>query len=207
MEDVNVYHHRADRDDFIRHLAERFPKTFFEEPSLRRPLKLNILSDLEQQNVLDHDKLEQTLTWYCGHYTYNYALTAGATRIDLDGNKAGTVTAAEQQEALAYIKTRKQEIAERQETMRPVAPAVPALTAIKQIHARAAVSDVVKTTPSLHPTLAKIQEAIGITNNFLTEKQYEPLREKLVTTVLKEITRHADQLIGELAANNQEPQT
>jgi ProP effector len=200
MEDSNMYHHRADRDETIGYLAERFPKCFFEEPNLRRPLKLDILSDLEQQNVLDHDRLEQTLSWYCGHFSYHYALTAGATRIDLDGNKAGTVTAAEQQQAIAYVKQRKAEMTERQEAVRPVVQP----TVIKQIHARAVAADV-KPAPSLHPTLALMQSAITITNNFLTEKQYEPLRPILATATLKEITRHAEALIGELATNNQEP--
>ena len=35
-----MYHHRADRDDTIDYLAKRFPKCFFEEPGLRRPLKV-----------------------------------------------------------------------------------------------------------------------------------------------------------------------
>jgi sRNA-binding protein len=196
-----VYYHKNDRDDFISHLAEKFPKCFFEDPAQRLPLKHDILSDLEQLNVLDRNKLEQTLDWYCNHYAYNYALVAGAARVNLDGGKAGTVTAAEQQTALTYIKTRKAEITERQEAVRPVVQP----TVIKQLHARTAVADVTP-MPSLHPTLAAMQAAIAIANNILTEKQYEPLRPILATATLKEITRHAEALIGELTANNQEPQ-
>lgn len=94
-----MYYHQHQRDEFVRYLAEMFPKCFFEEPDHRRPLKHNIIDDLEARKVLDRDKLLQTLDWYTGHFTYSRILIAGAERVDLDGTKAGVVTMKEQQDA------------------------------------------------------------------------------------------------------------
>jgi sRNA-binding protein len=105
-----MYYHKADRDEFIRYLSEKFPKCFFEAPTQRRPLKRDIIVDLEKRNVLDPDKLAPALDWYASHFAYRYALVAGAERVDLDGRKAGTVTPQEQQEALEYIIARKREV-------------------------------------------------------------------------------------------------
>lgn len=65
-----MHYHRDEREAFVRHLADRFPKCFFENPELRRPLKRNILTDLEKLKVLDHDKLDQALSWYTNHFAY-----------------------------------------------------------------------------------------------------------------------------------------
>jgi sRNA-binding protein len=50
-----VYYHRRERDDAIGYLASKFPKCFFEDPTHRRPLKHNIILDLEKENVLDRE--------------------------------------------------------------------------------------------------------------------------------------------------------
>ena len=96
-----MYYHKDEREEFIRYLADKFPKCFFDEPSHRRPLKHNILDDLDKQKVLDREKLTQALDWYQNHFVYRYGLIAGAERVDLEGGKAGTVTPLEQQEARA----------------------------------------------------------------------------------------------------------
>jgi ProQ/FINO family len=103
-----------ERDEFVRCLAESFPKCFFEEPAQRRPLKRDIIDDLEERKVLSRDKLLCALGWYEGHFTYRYPVIAGAERVDLDGKKAGTVTAKEQQEVRAWVAARKHELKEQQ---------------------------------------------------------------------------------------------
>jgi sRNA-binding protein len=40
-----MYLHQQDRDTVIKYLADRFPSCFFENPELRRPLKLDIIDD------------------------------------------------------------------------------------------------------------------------------------------------------------------
>jgi sRNA-binding protein len=88
-------------NEFIRYLAEQFPKCFFEDPAQRRPLKRDIIDDLEKRKVLNSEKLLCALDWYKNHFTYRYTIIAGAERVDLDGQRAGTVTVREQQEARA----------------------------------------------------------------------------------------------------------
>jgi ProP effector len=94
-----------DRDDLeraIEALCEAYPKTFFMNPRLRRPLKLNIAKDVKADLATDPDSelklydIDQALEWYCSHVGYYKACSvAGAARINLAGTKAGTVTEAE----------------------------------------------------------------------------------------------------------------
>jgi sRNA-binding protein len=180
------HYHRADRDEIIAHLAQRFPKCFFVDPPQRRPLKHTVIDDLEREDVLDREKLAQAGDWYCSHFSYEYALVAGNERVDLDGKKAGTVTPLEQREALKRITARKQELRERE---RDTAPAV-RVTTTKLNGAVMAKA----THPTLHPLLSKMQSAIAITNNILVEPQYEPLRPELAKAALTEIVGYAEAL-------------
>jgi ProP effector len=88
-------------------LAARFPKCFFVDPSQRRPLKHDIIDDLEEQRCLDRARLEQAIDWYVSAYPYRYGLQKGGPRIDLNGNQAGVVTPQEAQEASAWITAQK----------------------------------------------------------------------------------------------------
>jgi sRNA-binding protein len=179
-----------------------FPRCFFVAPEQRLPLKRTVVDDLEQQRVLDRNKLDQTVSWYCGHYAYRYSLVAGATRIDLDGNKAGVVTPAEQEEARAYIKHRKQEMLERQEA---TSAAVTRIAAVRQVGSRAVVAP---TVPSnRHPTIGAMQGAVEVVSNILGTKTYGLLQPVLATAALKEIVNHAEQLIGELTTKPQASET
>jgi sRNA-binding protein len=90
---------RERSEDFIYYLAARFPKCFFVDPSQRRPLKHDIIDDLEEQRCLDRARLEQAIDWY--------GLQKGGPRIDLNGNQAGVVTPQEAQEASAWITAQK----------------------------------------------------------------------------------------------------
>ena len=87
-----TYYHRTDRDEGIRYLAEKYPACFAEDPGRRRPLKHNIILDLEKERVLNHEALVQILDWYQSHFVYRHGIIAGADRIDLNGRKVGTVT-------------------------------------------------------------------------------------------------------------------
>jgi hypothetical protein len=179
-----MHYHKEDRENFIRYLAERFPRCFFEDPAQRRPLKRNIAVDLEKQNVLDQEKLSQTLDWYMSHFAYRYSLMAGADRIDLDGNKAGTVTPQEQMEARKWIAARKHEMNERQ--IQHVTPTTKPVVVIKPA------------TNGLHPSLTELQAVITIVSNILTEKQYEPMRPALAAAALQGVIDNAERLIHAL---------
>jgi sRNA-binding protein len=78
-------------------LAETWPKCFFIYEQRRLPLKIGIHQDIIA--VLDGAgtpiELRRALAYYCRNRSYLRHLRAGAVRIDLDGNPAGTVTAGE----------------------------------------------------------------------------------------------------------------
>ncbi len=101
---------REELEEMSRYLAQKYPAAFFAEPALKRPLKKNILADLERDNTLDSDKREAAVTFYTQDWNYENTLQAGAERVGLDGKRAGTVTEQEQLEAQKRIWTRKQEL-------------------------------------------------------------------------------------------------
>jgi sRNA-binding protein len=105
-----VYRHRDEREAGVKFLVGKFPGCFFEDPKLRRPLKKNIVDDLNKEKVLNPEAVTQVIGWYQNHYSYKYSLIAGAPRIDLNGTKVGTVTLQEQAEALAQIAARKRQM-------------------------------------------------------------------------------------------------
>jgi sRNA-binding protein len=104
---------RGDIETLIRYLADKYPATFFTQPQLKRPLKKNIIADLERTNVLDDARREAAISFYTRDWNYEYVLQAGAERIDLNGQKVGTVTEQEALEATKRVRAQKQERRER----------------------------------------------------------------------------------------------
>jgi sRNA-binding protein len=98
-----------ERDDIergVEALAETYPKTFFTNGRLRRPLKVGIAKDIKADLAADPDSelkfydIDQVLAWYTSHVGYHHACSfTGAMRVDLDGARAGTVTESEAREA------------------------------------------------------------------------------------------------------------
>jgi sRNA-binding protein len=98
------------RDLIVAKLAAHYPACFFAEPRFRRPLKKDILADLHAAGFpFTSEETAEAVDWYKSHFSYRYAVQAGAKRVDLDGREAGTVTLAEQRNAESYIAKRKQE--------------------------------------------------------------------------------------------------
>jgi sRNA-binding protein len=207
-----MHYHANERDEFIAYLAEKFPKCFFVSPPSRLPLKANIIDDLEKAKVLNNAKLAQALDWYQSHFSYQYCLKAGAVRVDLNGSRAGTVTPSEQQQALKQIRERKAELREEHKALAVIREPDAALPGQDVVvtsagHARVkANSDkpitkangITNVAKTLHPALADMQSAIGIIDNILSEKSYEPLRPVLVTAALQTIIGRATALIESL---------
>ena len=71
-------------------LCESFPAAF--NVSGPKPLKLHIDKDLLANGHLSQDVIGQGLACYTGRARYLDSLTVGATRIDLEGKPAGTVS-------------------------------------------------------------------------------------------------------------------
>ena len=76
-------------------LIERYPLCFFGLEDMRKPIKRGILHDLLATGVLPASDLAQVLRYYCGNAGYLRVSIAGASRIDLEGNVDGEVTAAQ----------------------------------------------------------------------------------------------------------------
>jgi ProP effector len=96
---------RQDSEEVVHMLAEKYQKCFFEDPRMRQPLKLNIIADLQQDGLpVALELLSAGMDWYQSHFSYQYALQAGAKRIDLNGKEVGTVTKKEQDNAQKKIR-------------------------------------------------------------------------------------------------------
>jgi sRNA-binding protein len=191
-----MYPRRNERDQIIEYLAETFPKCFFEAATQRRPLKHDIVDDLEQRTAFDRTKLLHVISWYTSPYACEYNLVAGAGRTDLDGKKCGTVTPLEQSEARRRINVRKKEMRERHAI--PIGPPPNKAPAAEKEMNGHTMTPNGSPTPALHPSLTDMQSAIVVGGGFLTEERYASLRPILATTVLKEIIAKAEMLISEL---------
>jgi ProP effector len=108
---MGYYMTRNEVEDFIQMLTDQYPKCFFTNPKLRRPIKKGIEADLEKNGCrIPHHMIARVVEFYTGHFGYKYNLQAGAKRIDLNGKEVGTVTEQEQQSAQTYIKERKTQL-------------------------------------------------------------------------------------------------
>ncbi|HEY9274975.1 ProQ/FinO family protein, partial [Achromobacter sp.] len=77
-------------------LQKHFPQAFPKNPAPKLPLKQGILADaaqhLEKLGMTD-EQLKQAIATWCKGSRYWSSMVADATRVDLQGEPAGTVTA------------------------------------------------------------------------------------------------------------------
>jgi len=78
-------------------LALRWPRTFWVLETRRRPLKVGIHLDIMAAGGFSEPELRAALRAYTVNAAYRRNLVAGAERIGLDGQPAGTVTAEQEQ--------------------------------------------------------------------------------------------------------------
>ena len=98
-------------------LQKHFPQAFPKNPAPKLPLKQGILADAAQHLEklgMTEEQLKQAIATWCKGSRYWSSMVADATRVDLQGEPAGTVTA----EQAAY--------ARRQASRRPAGKARPA---------------------------------------------------------------------------------
>lgn len=101
----NKQKRRADSTAVIAQLAALFPKAFAVNHHERKPLKIGIDADIVARGVAI-EPLWRPLRVYCASFGYLRTITAGAERVDLDGNPAGVVTAEAAALALALLAAR-----------------------------------------------------------------------------------------------------
>jgi hypothetical protein len=192
---------REENEHAIRVLVTKYPKCFFEDPKLRRPLKKNIVADLQADGCpLAEGEISAAIAWYESHFAYHYALQAGAKRIDLDGKENGTVTELEQRNARNYIAERKRAMSERNLNL-----AIPTTTSL--VLARRVPDDALRkidlTPESLPMTatkadpLAKLQGQVDALRRVI-EVSEPMMQTALMAAGLKVIISEAENMITDL---------
>jgi ProP effector len=108
-------------------LCDRFPKTFVRFQRERRPLKVGMFAELVAR--LDGAVAPRTLHAVMRRYTSNigylHSIRRGRDRVDLDGNIAGTTSAADRQNATERLMQIRLEKEKRAALPRPKMPAPP----------------------------------------------------------------------------------
>jgi sRNA-binding protein len=86
---------QADARAAIALLSELYPRAFFVHEAKRRPLKINIDTDIINtvNGAIKPHELVAALRSYCNNPVDLSHMRPGAVRINLDGNPAGIVTA------------------------------------------------------------------------------------------------------------------
>jgi sRNA-binding protein len=192
---------RQESENAIRSLADRYPKCFFEDPKLRRPLKHDIIKDLQADGApLALVLLTAAIEWYQSHFAYLYSLQPGAKRIDLDGNEVGTVTELEWMVAERKIKAGRQKKS--------------AIGTISTLYAAGRISDdqvqkldapmkpKTAETP-IAPQLARLYEAIMAASRELTASSDSDLRFAMATAALGVVCKEAQRVIDSLIAERE----
>jgi sRNA-binding protein len=198
-------YNREESEAVIRMLAEKYPKSFFVDPRLRRPLKQNILVDLERDGFpVAHDLITAAVDWYKSHFGYLYALQAGAKRVDLEGKEVGTVTESEQAGAQKEIQERKKLLNERNGLN--AAKTLVALHAARRIPddqlrklEAPSMTPKAKAPPTL-PDLIRLHEAVAAADAAWTGPGDANLRAALTSAALGIVIKEAQSVINSLAS-------
>jgi sRNA-binding protein len=131
---VNQRYDRGDIENVLRMLYVSYPRCFFEDARLRRPLKRNIAADLQVDGFAVAPELTiAAINWYENRLGYQRQIQAGSRRIDLTGSEVSTVT---EREALDAQK-RVQEI----NAFRNARAAPSPVRILREMHADGLISD------------------------------------------------------------------
>ena len=92
-------------------LCAQFPRCFSRDEARRQPLKIGVHNDvpLVLGDAVTPSELGRALQVHVNNRIYQSRLRPGATRIDLNGEPAGTVTAGEAAFARAKERARKEQ--------------------------------------------------------------------------------------------------
>ncbi len=93
---------RAANQAAISFISEHYPEVFNRDNV--RPLKIGIQEDLVEEEKLSRGKIKRALASYVRSPLYYKSLQAGADRVDLKGEAAGTVTEQEAEHAKSMLK-------------------------------------------------------------------------------------------------------
>jgi sRNA-binding protein len=179
-------------------LADRYPNCFFAEPQSRRPLKKNIIADLEKDGVpVTRELLTATVDWYQTHFGYLYALQPGAKRLDLSGKEGAAVTEAEHYAAQAKITEGKRKNAEKTRNNSPV-------DTLQKLHKRGRIpTDILRKLDAPmkaknENALARVYAALDAAGQMMTGEQ-DALRSAMAVAALGVVIKETQNVIDHLA--------
>jgi sRNA-binding protein len=192
--------------DGVRSLADKYPAAFFEDTRLRRPLKKNIIADLQKDGASDEEM--SSAEWYLQSWEYRYQLGAGVDRVDLNGRKSGTVTEQDEMDARKQIAAERKAAAEK----RGAAAVVNSLHAAgripddqlrkldapritKPVPVQAPVRATAKTDV---PLLARLQSLLSSAATVQAETQDETLRSAMTVAAPKLLAGEAQKIAASL---------
>jgi sRNA-binding protein len=189
---------RQQIEEAIRKLADIYPKCFFEDPKLRRPLKQNILADLQKDGVpLAQDLTTTAVAFYQSNFSYQYSLYAGNKRIDLNGVEVGTVTEKEYMAAQVEIKAAHQKRNATETVGAQHAAGRISDDAVKKLDAPMIPKE--KATKAVvAPELTKLYEAFTAANATLSGPGDDDLRSAIAAAALGFVCKEAQRLIASL---------
>lgn len=111
--------------EIINYLNQQFPNCFTIEGEAK-PLKIGIFQDiisrLENSELLSKTKLRIALRAYTMGWRYLYCIKEGANRVDLDGNPTEVITKEQMEHAQQQLKESKEQAKERAKQKRKAAP-------------------------------------------------------------------------------------
>jgi sRNA-binding protein len=199
---MNYKFDRQELEYSIQKLADTYPKCFFVTPPLRRPLKKNIVADLQKDGIaISAELIDATVNWYQSHIGYQYCLKAGAKRLDLAGNEAGSVTESEQHVAEKKI----QEINESRLAERNSIRTTSSLVAARRIP-----GDQLKkidaptvSRPIVLPELTALYEAVLAANAAMSASVGNSnMRDAITTAAIGVVIKEAQRIIDDSKREN-----
>ena len=110
--------------EIINFLAQQFPNCFTIEGEAK-PLKIGIFQDiisrLDNSELLSKTKLRIALRAYTMGWRYLYSIKEGANRVDLDGNATEVITKEQMEHAQQQLKESKEQAKQRAKLKRKAA--------------------------------------------------------------------------------------
>jgi sRNA-binding protein len=142
--------------------------------------------------------LHSAVDWYRSHFAYQYALQAGAKRIDLRGQEVGTVSDAEQYAAQIKIRGDKEKLSEKTHNN--------SVKTLHSLHANGRISsDQIKKldappvpkpiTPAAH--LKRVYQALDAASSLMTQERDE-LSAAMAAAALGVVINEAQRVIDEV---------
>jgi ProQ/FINO family len=176
------------------------------------PLKQNIAADLQDDGFpAAYELIVSAVGWYMRHFAYQYALQAGAKRINLNGKEVGTVTEQEWLKAQKRIKEDQQRVKERN-------LGYPVRTMMSP-HSSGRISDdmvgkvdappispvkAASVSPAelqVSPELTPLYEALRAANNAISATPNGELRAALASAALGVVVKEAQRAIASFSSN------